>query len=220
MHAKLAAAALLILTLTPSPVGATFQPDRSRPPMPYEDAGACPFEGCVYRAWHANDAVSVRQTRSPNAPIVFTVRKGEAITALTGVVVTTSPGQVLFRQPADLAWENLETVDLAGIPVRRPSATGVLHVEPGETLYLLTYRGEGSTSAWFKGRLYKELDGATAFFNAACDVDPDRCAGQIVDRPQMVWWVQIRNAQGQTGWTNEPEKFDGKDALGHPLASG
>ena len=26
--------------------------------------------------------------------------------------------------------------------------------------------------------------------------------------------VQIRNSRGQTGWTSEPEKFDGKSMLG------
>jgi len=183
--------------------------------MPYEDAGACPFEGCVYRGWRANDTVAARLARSTTAEIVFTVRKGETITALTGVVVTTSPGRVRFREPADLRWADLETVNIRGVSVRRPNQSGILHVEPGDTLYLLTYHGEGSTTAWFKGRLYQELDGAMAFFNAVCDVDPSRCVGQIVERPQRVWWVQIRNAQGQTAWTNEPDKFDGKDALGH-----
>jgi hypothetical protein len=182
--------------------------------VPYEEAGACPFEGCVYRQWRANHTVTVRETRSANAAIVFTVHKGEPITALTGVVVTTSPGRVEFRQPVDLMWADLETVDAGGAPVRRPRQSGVLHVEPGDTLYLLTYHGEGSTAAWFKGRLYEELDGATAFFNDACTSDPSRCAGRIVEAARRVWWVQIRNARGQSGWTAEPEKFDGKDALG------
>jgi hypothetical protein len=179
--------------------------------MPYEDAGACPFEGCTYRKWQANDTVVVRKTRSARAAIVFTVRKGETIAALTGVVVTTSPGRVQFREPVDLKWTN----NAGGVSARRPTESGVLHVEPGETLFLLTYQGEGFTTAWFKGRLYAELDGAMAFFNADCEGDPTRCVGQIVARPERVWWVQIRNARGQTGWTNEPNKFDGKDAFGH-----
>ena len=68
--------------------------------------------------------------------------------------------------------------------------------------------------AWFHGRLYKDVDGAMAFFNAVCDSDPSRCTGKIVERPRSVWWVQIRNAQGHVGWSDEPVKFDGKDALG------
>jgi hypothetical protein len=30
------------------------------------------------------------------------------------------------------------------------------------------------------------------------------------------WWVQIENSRGRAGWSNEPESFDGKDALGAP----
>ncbi len=150
----------------------TSQSALSGPPIPYEDAGACPFEGCVYREWQANEAVIVRRARSANGPIAFTIRKGEAITAITGVVVTTSPGQVRFRKPVNLS-----------------SSSGSVHVKPGETLYLLTYRGEGFTKAWFKGKFYEELDGSTAFFNDICATDPNRCAGAIVKQPKQVWWV-------------------------------
>ena len=31
----------------------------SGPPVPYEDIGACPFEGCVYREWIANAPLTV-----------------------------------------------------------------------------------------------------------------------------------------------------------------
>jgi hypothetical protein len=77
----------------------------------------------------------------------------------------------------------------------------------------LTYRGEGSTKAWFNGRIYDQLDGSE-FFNALCSFEPNRCYGRIIERPQRVWWVQIQNRRGQIGWTNQPERFDGKDAYG------
>ena len=189
--------AVLTLIMNPTLVRAS-QSALSGPPIPYEDAGACPFEGCVYREWQAIETVIVRRARSANGTIAFTVRKGEAITAITGVVVTTSPGQVRFR-----------------IPVNLSSSSGSVHVEPGETLYLLTYRGEGFTKAWFKGKFYEELDGSTAFFNDICATDSNRCAGAIVEQPKQVWWVQIKNEKGQIGWTNKPNKFDRKDALGN-----
>src|SRR5262252_2487306 len=183
----------LAVTASPAPDDAGPQPVGSGPPMPYVDSGACPFEGCVYREWQSGADLVVRTTRAAAASIAFRVRKGEVITALTGVVVTTSPGRVRFRQPVDLT-----------------STEGTIHVEPGETLYLLTYEGEGFTKAWFKGKVYTGLDGSTAFFSDPCT----GCAGTIVARPRQVWWVSIRNAKGQVGWTNEPDKFDGKDALG------
>lgn len=166
------------------------------PPMPYEDIGACPFEGCVYRDWIANDRVMVRTERRPDSPIAFTLEKGERVRAITGIVVILKPGRVQFRNAVDLT-----------------STAGRIHVEPGETLYLLTYHGEGATSAWFKGRLYDEVDGSE-FINARCDVQPGSCNGTIVEKLQRVWWVRLRKQNGLTGWTNEAEKFDNKDLYG------
>jgi hypothetical protein len=169
-------------------------PERSGPPVPYEDVGACPFEGCVYRDWVANDTITVRRDRRADAPIVFTLMKGERVKAMTGVVVTLKAGRVQFRKPVDLY-----------------STSGALHIEPGQTLYLLTYHGEGSTTAWFQGRLYKGVDGSTAFFNAMCT---DDCVGKILERPQSVWWAQIRNGNGEIGWTDQPRKFGNRDRFG------
>ena len=166
------------------------------PPMPYEDVGACPFEGCVYRDWIANDRVTVRTERRADSPIAFTLEQGEPVRAITGIVVTLKPGRVQFRHAVDLT-----------------SSAGRLHVEPGDTLYLLTYHGEGATSAWFKGRLYDEVDGSE-FINAQCDVQLGSCNGTIVEKLQKVWWVRVMKRNRLTGWTNEAEKFDNKDLFG------
>ena len=165
--------------------------------MPFEDIGACPFEGCVYREWTANARVIVRTDRQVDAPMAFTLEKGDRVQAVTGIVVTTRPGRVQFRNPADLSTER-----------------GPLHVEPGQTLYLLTYLGEGSTVAWFNGRRYDAVDGSSEFFNALCQDNPAGCNGSILERPQNVWWVRLKSQRGITGWTNEPGQFGNKDALG------
>jgi hypothetical protein len=157
--------------------------------VPFEDAGACPFELCTYGDWTARRAVVVRQERRLGSPIVFRVARGEKVTAITGVVITLEAGRVRFRVRHEM-----------------DSRTGRLVVMPGQILYLLTYQGEGFTKAWFGGRLYDELDG-TEFFNAACEDDPGRCAGRIVVQPRREWWAQLRNAAGQVGWTNEAETF-------------
>jgi hypothetical protein len=190
-------ATALVGILFDGPRFAAQSPAPSGPRTPYEDAGACPFEGCVYRDWVANDAIAVRQQRTPGAAVAFHLTNGEHAQAITGVVVTLTPGRVQFRTPAMLS-----------------SASGSLRIAPGQTLYLLTYRGEGSTLAWFDGRLYDGVDGSTAFFNGRCANEPNLCAGAILERPRSVWWVQIRNAKGQIGWTDEPEKFGNKDAVG------
>jgi hypothetical protein len=171
------------------------------PPVPYEDAGACPFEGCVYREWTARTAVAVRRDRKSDSPVLFNLKKGDKVTAVTGIVVTIKAGRVQFREPVDLRFYD-----------HSQRSAAFLHVDPSQTLYLLTYRGEGDTKAWFDGGVYDDVDGST-FFNGVCDVDPTRCLGKIVEKSQTAWWVQLRNSKGRVGWTNQPNKFDGKDAL-------
>lgn len=167
------------------------------PAMPIVDAGACPFEGCRYGQWTTNDAVTIRRSRSARSSVVLRLTKGEQVTALTGAVVILRPGRVEFTEPTDLA-----------------STDGNIAAKPGDTLYLLSYIGEGFTNAWFKGRAYREVDGAMAFFNALCDTQPARCTGRVVEPTQSEWWIQVRSRSNRVGWTNEPEKFDGKDQFG------
>ena len=166
------------------------------PPVPYEDVGACPFEGCVYREWKARTTVLVRSARRADAPVVFRVLAGENITALTGVVVTRRAGRVRYKAP-----HRLMTFD------------GPIDVLPGQTLYLLTYQGEGFSKVWFNGKLYEDVD-ISDVIDAGCVDAPERCAGRVVEPSRTEWWVQVRNGAGQVGWTREPDKFDGKDALG------
>lgn len=64
----------------------------ARPTMPLEEAGACPFEGCQFGAGTARGTVVAHRSRSTSAARSFTVRKGETVTALTGVLVITRPG--------------------------------------------------------------------------------------------------------------------------------
>ncbi len=166
------------------------------PPVPFEDVGACPFEGCVYREWKARTTVQVRAARRADAPVVFQVRAGESVTALTGVVVTLRAGRVRFN-----------------VEQRFETSAGPINVLPGQTLYILTNQGEGFTKVWFNGKVYEDVD-TSSFMNSACENAASRCTGRVIEQPRAEWWVQVRNKLGQLGWTREPDKFDGKDALG------
>lgn len=169
----------------------------SRPPTPFEDVGACPFEGCVYdNGWVANRSVTVRVERRRDAPAAFRLKRSDKVTALTGIVITVKPGRVVLYAP--------KTIHKNGVPIVIPS---------GETFYLLTYQGEGFTKIWYQGDVYTDVDDSS-FDDEYCRRFRDRCDGKIVERSTTVWWIQIRNAAGQVGWTNEPDAFDGKDVLG------
>jgi hypothetical protein len=200
MNSPLALLAALLLGLHVASLPAVaVQPQDSStegPTVPFEDEGACPFEGCVYREWTAKSAIRVRTARRIDASIAFMLRAGERVAALTGIVITVKAGRVQFRESRTLK-----------------TGSGSVRIDPGETLYLLTYQGEGFTKAWFKGKLFIDVD-TVEFFNGVCDIEPSRCAGRIIEKSQTEWWVQVRNRAGGVGWTNEAEKFDGKDALG------
>jgi len=174
---------------------AAQRPATSGPPIPYEDIGACPFEGCTYRDWIANGPVTLRTDRRSDSPIAFTLAKGDHVQAITGIVITTKPGRVTFRTAGAMS-----------------SSGGMLRVRPGDTLYLLTYHGEGEFTAWFKGRLYDFVDGSE-FSDGRCGRGRV-CNGTVVEKPQSVWWIRIRSTRGLTGWTREAEKFDNKDRFG------
>ena len=156
------------------------------PPLPYVNHGACPFEGCVYREWKAKSRIMTYLSReSPKT--IFTVEPGEVVTAVTGDVITTVPGEA-----------------------RRRGAN--------ETVYLLTSHGEGEYTAWQGGAVgridisvFKQPDVPGAGYSAC--VRTDTCEGEVFSYPKMVWWVQIRNARGQIGWTNRPQDFDCKNAI-------
>lgn len=194
-HGILAALVVVIGSIAAS---SHVRAQEAPPKMPYEDIGACPFECCTYREWKATARVPFLRDRRVGSGTAFVAQPGDRVRALTGVVMTTQPGRAQVDRPVDL-W----------------TTEGTLHVVPGETLYLLTYHGEGHFAAWFKGRLYDDVD--TAMFagvNAACDTHPEKCVGRIVDKGISEWWVRVRSLKGVTGWTREPQKFSNKDACG------
>jgi hypothetical protein len=111
------------------------------PPIPFEDEGACPFEGCTYREWTTNAPVRVLTERRDDAPIAFELPAGAHVTALTGVVVTVVPGIVELKEPMDVE-----------------TAQGTVPMRAGDVFYLLTYQGEGYGKIWIKGGVRTDVD--------------------------------------------------------------
>ena len=148
--------------------------------QPFEDPGACPFECCTYRKWLAEKDVVVLGERRVDGPEAFRVRKGEWVTALTGVVITTRPGVATVTRPVSLAGAQAKV---------------------GDAVELLTYAGEGAFTLRYRGKVIKpNLD----YMNSL----------RVLSGPESVWWVKLRNAEGRTGWSNDPQAFGNKDACG------
>lgn len=163
------------------------------PPLPFESTGTCPFSGCVYREWTAVAPVITYADRTDKASVAFTVANGETVTAIDGVVITRRPGRVRFEESQ-----------------RVYSSSGVLDLRPDDTLLLLVYQADGGVKAWYNGLLYEDVD-SSSFASSVCDDDPKLCPGRVVEQPRTDWWVQVRNARGQVGWTRDPQKFDSSD---------
>ncbi len=107
------------------------------PKLPYEDVGACPFEGCTYRCWTVNKDTIIRAGKDAKSPASFTVKKGEQVVGVTGTVITTKAGRARV----------LKDMYLAGVKAKT-----------GQIVYLLTYLGEGSYKAWYGGKIIDGVD--------------------------------------------------------------
>ena len=191
--------ALLIALLIPFTVYA-----QTRPPLPYEDVGACPFECCTYREWIANKNTPIHRTRNNNSPVVFTVAPRERVQGVTGVVITTKAAEIRIVK-------SLTIQDYSGS--RGTNNSRAIQARPGDIIYLLTSQGEGTYKAWFKGKI---------IIISAIDVMEQNQRGSArsgsnIPRTTSNWWVQIKNRKGQIGWTDKPQNFDNKDACGAPV---
>jgi hypothetical protein len=164
--------------------------DNRVPSLPYEDAGACPFECCTYRDWSVTADTFVRVNRDDAAPIAFRVTRGQRVVGVTGVVITTRLGSAVVRR-------------------RTTVGQGNMTVTPGEPLHLLHYVGEGYYKFWLRGQV--DLD-QLLWKGADCTGGP--CAVQIVREPTTVWWAKIRDARGREGWTRQLNHFGEIDACG------
>ena len=153
---------------------------QSRPPMPFIDKGACPFECCTYREWTVDKPTLVHSAMRDGAPVAFRLRRGERVRGLTGTVITERAGEVKILKRAKI---------------------GDRTVNAGDTVYLLTYAGEGFHKVWLKGKVVEgDVTDETKF--------------RRVRSPKSVWWVKIRNGGGKIGWSREPDNFGNKDQCG------
>lgn len=181
---------LLVRIVCPSLLFVTsvYSGQTPRPPVNYADYGACPFECCTYRRWSVVKDTVLYKERSEKSGEAFHVRKGEHVTGLTGVVITLKPGKASVRKATTI-----------GTGKRRTQ------VKPGDVLYLLHYEGEGIYKIWFRGGIYENEVSSAADVNGKI---------QLLNEPDNVWWVKVKNSRNQTGWSKQDKNFGDMDACG------
>lgn len=186
-------AAVAVLALVCSSLAPADQGNSASPSVPFYDWGACPFECCTYREWTANAPTTLMKETRPDSPIAFELAAGESVMGLTGVVVTSRPGRLLARR----------TFTLGEKPHRTAS------VQRGDAVYVIHYTSEGFSLFWFKGRLYSDQLDVESVDDPKF---PSNTDFRVMSTPKVTWWVKVRNAEGQTGWTFQSENFDHMDA--------
>lgn len=149
--------------------------------LPYKDIGACPFECCTYRQWTATKNLILYKKMSESSPVAFKIKKGEKVRGMTGVVITTIAGK-------------------AEVLKNQPLQSSKVQLKKGDTIFLLTYLGEGFYRFWYKGKFFEDDGYANGI--------------KILSQPKSVWWVKIKNRRGQIGWTKDSEHFDNQDQCG------
>jgi len=172
-----------ILITIAAVVGFAVSASAQGPSLPYRDPGACPFECCAYRDWTANKETTIYREMRDGSTRAFTIRKGEKVRGVTGVVITNRAGTATATVNTTIGLHNN------------------IRVKKGDTLYLLTYQGEGFFKVWYKGRVI-------------ADVEIDDQKIKVGRQPDAVWWVKVRNKKGQVGWSRLPDNFDNKDRCG------
>src|SRR5574340_1649912 len=108
------------------------------PNLPFTDPGACPLECCQYGEWTATSSQRAYQSSNKDSGLAFTIRSGEKVDALTGLVITRKAGIVILR---------------------KQTTFGDITVPAGEKLFVLHRSGEGEALFWYKGAAHSaELD--------------------------------------------------------------
>ncbi len=158
--------------------------ENEKPPIPYYDHGACPFECCTYREWTATTETALRKDFNDSSPVVSTVKPKEQVRGVTGVVITTKAGPVKILKAQSLQREN---------------GKDKVSLKPGDILYNLHYVGAGYDKLWFKGQLLVDQTDIRK-------IEKNEW-WEVIDLPAWVWWAKIQRPNGEAGWTRELKNF-------------
>ncbi len=155
-------------------------------------AGACPFECCVYGTWTGTDVVPLRAEPRRANPVVATIPAGEPFSADSGFVRLTGISVLVVQ----------DTVN-----------AGPTTFDPGDTIAVLDYIGEGFFNVWDGKQVWQVED----FWGG---LRPMPEAGLLGGgRDGREWWVHATTEDGAKGWLDADAvaRLRGADACGGPL---
>jgi hypothetical protein len=157
-------------------------------PMVFENV--CPGEGCEFGRWLVCDTLRARSATRDDAPIAFTALREDTLLALTGTQIIERAGKLVFRDTVQVTADGARYLFTAA-----------------DTLFPLSYDGEGMGTWFFHGR----LGGGSWFFH---DDEYQFNPKMVMVRKRVTkWWVKARNPKGAEGW------FEHRPALAIQLVS-
>jgi hypothetical protein len=145
---------------------------QSHPTAPFIEEGVCPYEfGCDFTKWVSLIRTPLFTNDSDTISIAYWMDRGDSLTFNHGNMHVDQIGVAIVVYPTE------------GYAV-------------GDTIYPLSYQGEGYYDVWYKGRIrsihrfwHNETEPNNPF-RSACLVVPQR----------VTWWVSLTNNKRQTGW--------------------
>jgi len=195
-------AMLVVAQHTPDPK--STESSIPEPKLPVIDYNACPFEGCIFREWTVTKHSTIYNTWRDNRKPVGQLTKAEKVQGLTGVYITRKPDRFLVKQP---------------IPY--------FSVKAGDSILQYGEWGEGCADLWANGAWHKNFDWGQTDDGDATPTDAGFTPPLVLSEDNVSpiqhglkeWWVQVRRANGQTGWVLAEGNFGHMDQLGDPPKS-
>jgi hypothetical protein len=188
---SLAAAVLLLALASEIPAQESKGSSVPAPVLPFYARNKCPFEGCVYREWTALKDIPVYDAWREAPHLTGTLRKGEKVTALGGIVITYRPGVIHVDR------------DIPAAGLKR-----------GDIILTYTLLGEGFSQVWLNGRFYEDFDISFTKWPDGSGCGGAHCAATYADLGKKAWWAEIKLKSGATVWVDmESASFDGVDLL-------
>jgi len=133
----------------------------------------------VYREWTARNDIPAFDTWRDTQQRTDTIRKGEKVTAVGGLVVTYRPGMIHVDR------------DIPEAGLKR-----------GDSILTYTFLGEGFSQVWINGRFYEDFDISFTRWPDGSGCGGAHCAATYVDLGKKIWWAELKLKSGASVWVN------------------
>lgn len=147
-----------------------FSVAQSRPPVPFVEP-SCPYEfGCDFLSCVALAQRPLFINDGDSTSVAYWMSLGDSLSFDDGKMYVDQPGVVVLMRPRE------------GFTV-------------GDTIYVLSYTGEGTYDLWYNGKTLNE-----EIFWQVNPLLEDSAIARLVSGIRMTWWVLLTNTKGEKGW--------------------